>query len=393
MIPGANAVRDALLVSAQDALSLDICMTQYIENIRYPYKSKRTLNSVSSKDKLTDLSKLSQSLVVTASIDKILDLASELIPEMLEIDTCRILLPADDGRFHFHDSMGDLVHEMELLISLDSVSQAISRARKPFAELNNERCLRALGLSTQDSYRLIPLMVNGIVTGALLLIKHNGKMSQGFPNGNDFLIKLIANELGSAIHRTQLNEQLTNSSLEIVLALSKTLETRDPYIGTHSRELAVYSEKVARRLGLSEEETREVCWASLLHDIGKVGIEDQVLHKPGPLTSDEWEIMKTHAEIGAHIVKGISGFENISTMILAHHERMDGKGYPHGLKGNQIPLGSRIIAVVDSYSAMTEGRIYRPPRTHTGAVAELRRFSGEMYDPKVVEVFLQLFDV
>lgn len=367
-------------------------MTQYIENIRYPYKPKHALNSVSSKDRLKGLSILSQSLLGAASIEKIIDLASVLIPEMLQIDTCRILLPADDGRFHFHDKMGDLTHELELLLELDSGNPTLFPPRKPFVGVAEERWLKALGLSGNDSYHLIPLWFNGAMTGALLLIKYNTVTADAFRHENEFLLKLVANELGNAIHRTQLNEKLTNSSLEIVLALSKTLETRDPYIGTHSRELAVYSEKVARQLGLSEMETRELCWAALLHDIGKVGIEDQVLHKPGPLTPEEWEIMKTHAAIGAHIVKGITGFERIATIILAHHERMDGRGYPHGLKGNEIPLGSRIIAVVDSYSAMTEGRIYRLPRTHAGAVSELRRFSGEMYDPKVVEVFLQLFE-
>ena len=228
--------------------------------------------------------------------------------------------------------------------------------------------------------------------GILVLAKTNSSELNAFPSDTFYLVDLIADQLGNAVHRKQLNEQIENSSIEIVLALSKTLETRDPYSGAHSKRLASYSEQIARYFKCSARETRELCWAALLHDIGKIGIEDSILHKPGPLTTREWEVMKSHSEVGAHIVKGLSGLENIASIILCHHERVDGKGYPHGLRGDQIPIGARIIAVVDSYSAMTEGRVYKAPRSHEEAIAELVLNTGKMYDPEVVNAFISLFN-
>lgn len=143
---------------------------------------------------------------------------------------------------------------------------------------------------------------------------------------------------------------------------------------------------------MSTRETRELCWAALLHDIGKIGVEDQILYKPGPLNDREWEIMKTHPEVGAQMIRGLSGMENIAVFIFGHHERMDGSGYPRGLCGEQIPFGARIIAVVDSYSAMTEGRPYRKARTHEDAIMELRKLSGTQYDSEVVNAFILLFE-
>jgi putative nucleotidyltransferase with HDIG domain len=206
-------------------------------------------------------------------------------------------------------------------------------------------------------------------------------------------LELIADQLANALHRTKLNERLINLSIETVLALSKTLETRDSYSGSHSKRLAKFTERLALAYGFSVRETRELCWAALLHDIGKIGVEDQILNKPGPLDPREWEIMRTHPQVGEKIVRGLSGLEKVAPLINAHHERFDGAGYPNGLKKEEIPLGARIIAVVDSYTAMTEGRNYRQARSHDEAVLELKKYSGKMYDPEVVRTFLRCFDL
>jgi putative nucleotidyltransferase with HDIG domain len=205
-------------------------------------------------------------------------------------------------------------------------------------------------------------------------------------------VDLISDQLSSAFLRTQLNDRLETLSIETVLALSKTLETRDSDSGSHSKRMAAMSEQVAEQYDFSVRETRELCWAALLHDIGKIGVEDMILRKPGPLDDNEWKIMRMHPEIGAQIVRSVSGLENIAPLIQSHHERIDGTGYPLGLKGHEIPLGARIIAVVDSYSAMTEGRTYRQARSHSEAIEEIKKNSGSMYDPDVVDVFVSLFE-
>jgi HD-GYP domain-containing protein (c-di-GMP phosphodiesterase class II) len=173
--------------------------------------------------------------------------------------------------------------------------------------------------------------------------------------------------------------------------LTNALEARDSNSKIHSEHMANLSAKLAKYLDCSEKETLDIYWAALLHDIGKIGVSDQILHKPGPLNDDEWKMMRNHPQIGARIVQGMTGLDSIAPLILMHHERMDGSGYPKGLQGEQIPIGARIIAVVDSYTAITEGRNYREKRTH--AIAELILGKGVLFDARVVDEFIRMVNV
>jgi putative nucleotidyltransferase with HDIG domain len=366
-------------------------MTHYIENYSYPYKQKSSGNVSRTTEKLTGLSRLSHFLVGTETVDDLIERATGYILDLLHIDYCRIYIMTTDGHYGLFSNDHETNEAIENIFQRVSGSQEIQRPSSVEQTLDQES-QAMLGLCAKDSHWIIPLYVEGVSVGILLLAKRNSFIQEAFPKDVFYFVDLITDQLGSALHRKQLNEQLENSSIEIVLALSKTLETRDPYSGAHSKRLASFSEQMAQHFNLSARETRELCWAALLHDIGKIGIEDQILHKPGQLTAREWEVMKSHSEVGAQIVRGLTGLENIATIILAHHERVDGTGYPHRLKGEQIPLGAKIIAVVDSYSAMTEGRVYRASRSHEEAIAELRKFSGKMYDPEVVNAFIRLFD-
>jgi putative nucleotidyltransferase with HDIG domain len=171
----------------------------------------------------------------------------------------------------------------------------------------------------------------------------------------------------------------------MVKALTKALEARDNDSGVHSQNMAAISSQLARRMGRSEQESQEIYWAALLHDIGKIGVEDRILRKPDRLNADEWQVIKKHPEIGAKIVQGMTGLDAVAPLILCHHERMDGSGYPKGLKGEQIPFGARIIAVVDSFSAIIEGRVYQPKRAVQDAIDELVSKRGSQFDSDVVD--------
>ncbi len=179
----------------------------------------------------------------------------------------------------------------------------------------------------------------------------------------------------------------------VLQALTAVANAHDGDTSAHSMRMVTMAKDTARTLGCSEEEVHLVRLAALLHDIGKVGIPHEILHKPGPLTDDEWSVMRRHPKIGRQILAQAGGkFELLSHIVVAHHERWDGKGYPYGLSGESIPLGARILAVADSFDAMTSDRPYRKALTIAHAREELQRCAGGQYDPRVVDAFLRMLD-
>jgi putative nucleotidyltransferase with HDIG domain len=189
---------------------------------------------------------------------------------------------------------------------------------------------------------------------------------------------------------TQLRE-LREAYQGILEILSKFIDSVDQYTENHSRRVAEYAVEIAREMGLPENEIEDIRVGAYLHDIGKVDVSIEVLRKAGGLTDSEYEEMKRHVDRGEALVRSVGGIlRHVSPMIAYHHERWDGKGYK-GLRGDDIPIGARIIAVVDTYDAIVTDRAYRKSRTHAQAVEILRRESGQQFDPRVVDVFVRLF--
>jgi putative nucleotidyltransferase with HDIG domain len=187
-----------------------------------------------------------------------------------------------------------------------------------------------------------------------------------------------------------LYSRLDESYRTTLEALATALDARDAETLGHSARVAAYTVTVARRMGVTEPEITDIYRGALLHDVGKIGIRDAILLKPGKLTAAEWREMRKHPEIGARMLQGIKFLEGAIAIVLCHQERYDGKGYPGRLKGEQIPLGARIFAVVDTLDAMTSDRPYRKALTYARAREEIIRYSGTQFDPKVVEVFLRI---
>jgi diguanylate cyclase (GGDEF)-like protein/putative nucleotidyltransferase with HDIG domain len=176
--------------------------------------------------------------------------------------------------------------------------------------------------------------------------------------------------------------------LKAAASLAHAVDERDTYTGRHSFVVGELAALVAQQLGLEREEVELVRLAGSLHDLGKLAIPEEILRKPGPLTSAEKLVLRRHPQIGYRMLRAL-GVEPVSTWVLHHHERWDGHGYPHGLSGEQIPLGSRIILVVDAYDAMTSDRVYRARVPHEVAVAELERNAGAQFDPRIVAIFVE----
>jgi diguanylate cyclase (GGDEF)-like protein/putative nucleotidyltransferase with HDIG domain len=174
----------------------------------------------------------------------------------------------------------------------------------------------------------------------------------------------------------------------VIDALVSALLERDRYTGEHSASVVEMAKTLAATLGLDEVEVERVGHAALLHDIGKVGIPDRILHKPGPLAGEEWELMREHPVIGERILRAIPGMGGVARIVRHEHEWFDGSGYPDGLRGEAIPLGSRIILACDAYHAMTSDRSYRGAMEHADAIAELVRCAGSQFDPRVVSALV-----
>jgi response regulator RpfG family c-di-GMP phosphodiesterase len=173
-------------------------------------------------------------------------------------------------------------------------------------------------------------------------------------------------------------------------ALVAALDAREHEVSNHSQRVVRYSLAIARRMGLSEGEFATLGRGALLHDIGKIGISDGILLKPGKLTDEEWVEMRRHPQIGFDILKAIPFLGGPAEIVLSHQERFDGRGYPRGLAGEAIPLGARIFAIADTYDAMTSDRPYRKRNTPEAAQAEVRRCSGTQFDPRCAEAFLAI---
>ncbi len=170
-------------------------------------------------------------------------------------------------------------------------------------------------------------------------------------------------------------------------ALAAALETRDAETHGHSERVVAYSLRLGRELGLSDGEMRVLEFGSLLHDIGKIGVPDVILRKPGKLTDEEWVRMREHPALGAQILRGVSFLTQAVHVVAQHHEQWDGTGYPAGLRGEEIHFHARIFAVADAFDAMTSDRVYRVGRPYEVAVAELSDFVGRQFDPQVVAAF------
>jgi len=185
---------------------------------------------------------------------------------------------------------------------------------------------------------------------------------------------------------------LDRATLEQVYALAATVDAKDHFTYGHSQRVAAISEMIGKAIGLSREELATLHAASLLHDIGKVGVSDSILTKPSKPTEDEWAVIRKHSAEGARIVGYVKGLALVVPIIHHHHEWYDGTGYPDGLKGEDIPLGARIMSITDAYDTMTTPRTYRNVVSQQEALEELRRCSGTQFDPELVEVFCRALD-
>ncbi len=232
-----------------------------------------------------------------------------------------------------------------------------------------------------------PVVVRGNLTGVLLVAN---KRSGPYTDDDMEILLSIGRHAGIALENQRLHCALGDSFRSTIAVLADAIEAKDPYTRGHCESVSRIAVEVARRLGIKDGALEEMQYAALLHDVGKIGIPDGILLKPGKLSPEEFVIIQKHSAIGSDIIKRVPSLQNIAPIVLHHHERLDGSGYPDGQSGNEISLSSRIIGVVDAFDAMTSIRPYRESWTTGVAVSELQRCAGSQFDPDVVEVLEQI---
>jgi putative two-component system response regulator len=241
-------------------------------------------------------------------------------------------------------------------------------------------------LRARQSTELLPII---LVTGLAALEDKVAGLDAG---ATDFLPKpfdppeLVA-RIRAAL-RTKAATDRLESTQAVLVALANAVEAKDPTTEHHCNRLAGLALQVARDVGLDDDAIEAVGYGAALHDVGKIGVPEELLRKAGKLTQQEWVEVRRHPEIGARIVEPLRLGILVAPIVRAHHERWDGTGYPHGLRGTEIPVGARIVSIVDAYDAMTHDRPYRKAGSADEAIAELRRASGSQFDPALVYSFV-----
>jgi diguanylate cyclase (GGDEF)-like protein len=236
-----------------------------------------------------------------------------------------------------------------------------------------------------DNLVAIPIYIRDRFSGVVVCANRDG----GFEEWDDDVLLALGDHAGAVLDNSRLHGELRSAYLGTVRVLAEAIQAKDPFLRGHSEEVSGYVAAVASRLGIDERRREELVFGSLLHDVGKIGISERILLKPGRLTPEERTLIELHPRIGFRLIEQVPALRPIAGAILHHHERYDGDGYPEGLAGDSIPIEARIICVADSFSAMTAERPYRGRMSLDEACAELERCAGTQFDPAVVQAFVE----
>lgn len=390
-----GAKRSEQAYTVEDILTLTTVANQTavaIENARL-YTSDQTR-----LQQMDTLYTMARELVTTDNLDEVIATVAEHAVNSVQTTFAQIITREENGNYTIRAvhpqniSLSDnLIGKTEPLIAEHFFNWILQEDQSVILNRNNPDLHQeekdAIFFDDIQEICLTPLKGVEEYIGLLILGDDNKSSQETFSSTKIRLIEVIADYATSAIQRALLHQRLEDTFLETIIALANAVDARDTYTGDHSQRMANLSTKIGLELDLPKNQLEALHWASILHDIGKIGVPDEILNKKGPLTKEEWVIMKEHPAIGAQIVAPVKYLEPVSPIIRAHHEKFDGSGYPYGLAGEEIPLCARILAVVDAYIAIRDERIYSKSHTHEEAIAELRRSSGSHFDPEIVDVF------
>lgn len=362
----------------------------FVLGLGISYFSREVHTEREKRTELAALYETSQVASVTLDLKEILSfVVAKALEHFRAAGTAVLLIDKDTGQLRVAETRGRLsgLGDTASMVSEDGVEGRVARTGQAELHPRPKRSLRRLLLERGHKSRLcVPLVSRGSTVGVLTLESDGNR--ERFDENDLKLATTFASQAATSIENIRLYHDLRQLALSTMTALASAIDAKDSYTRGHSERLANYAVGLAQHLGLPESERRSIECAATLHDIGKIAISDSILKKAGPLTAEEWSLMRTHPVRGAQMVESIDFLRDAVPLILHHHERYDGKGYPAGLAGEDIPLGARVLAVVDAWEAMTSDRAYRRALTYEQAAAELVRNAGKQFDPHLVTAFL-----
>jgi len=343
------------------------------------------------------LYKISEAMGSTIRLDFLLNLILETAIKELDADMASFLLVDEKSSKVIPKASLGVPEELRgsgILTGQDDISKWVIKYGRPRV-IDKEESRDQIGRHSLKkcirSAIVHPLMAKGKVIGILVLIRSQEQVSP-FTPGQLQSLSIIASKAASAIENSMLYEELKESYLQTLTALANAVEARDIYTRGHTERVCMMAQSLATEMGWEEEKLWEVKMGGILHDIGKLGVPDAILNKSETLTFEEFEAMKQHPICGSKILEGIPFLAPAVPYVLYHHERFDGKGYPYGLRKDQIPLQGRLMAVVDTFDAMTSDRPYRKAKTFKQALDEIRDCADTQFDPEMAELFLKTWE-
>lgn len=348
----------------------------FFTSVSVGFISQEAKRQMKEKMVFSTLFEMGKKLMSAVSIQEVIGYLLDATKTLVSPDVW-ILLAKEEGKDIFKPVTSEPSGKADLTIfPNDPAYVELTQGKKPVFKTN---------ISPSLSLVLFPIQFQNTVTHILCVGTEEKK---GFSHHLVFLLSHIVSQAGAALERVRLHQELQESYVSSVAALAAALDAKDGYTHGHARMVGTYAKLIAEKIGLPPDEVETIRFGGDLHDLGKIGIDERILRKPASLTAEEFSLMTHHPNLGADIVKTNGTLRNILPIILYHHERYDGQGYPQGLKGEEIPFGARIVMVADAFHAMTSDRPYRKALSRETAVLEIRRCSGTQFDPRVVEAFL-----
>ena len=338
------------------------------------------------------LQRLSELSLIPLSEERLMERFLDLLTELLQVEQAYAMVVEHiTGDLTIKASKGLKTADVKKcsLNLIQGVAVQVLENREVFVHnQSSQKILSSRSSEEPDTLLYIPLVIGYQPYGVIAL--GSAGVQRDFTASEIKTASALAQYFLLSMENARLNNELSGLGLNFLKSLAMAIDAKDNYTRMHSMQVTRYAVLTGVHMGLPREDIENLRRGSLLHDIGKIGIRDNILQKPGKLTKKEYAMICEHPEIGARILGREGPLNLIVPLVLHHHERYDGQGYPHRLKGTEIPLGARIIAVADAFEAMTANRPYRREHSVDRAVRELRQNAGSQFDPEIVAAFLDI---